>query len=607
MRGHPCDSRSHHLGLTAAAAVTVFLLLFPLPASAAPPANDNRAAAEPIPAFPATIPGSTVEATIERLDPQVSQCGRVESTVWYRIDKAPDGTIVLGVTGASLAPVVRVYELAKSSIEELVCSSAKAGAPARVGFETTRGASYLVLVGKRAGTADAAFTLNAGLFLPPANDTRSQARRMGKLPATVKGSTLGATSDDNDPDGCRLSWGTVWYSLSPGNAGRLIVKLQAQGDLDASMAVLRRVRSETSLVGCKATDGKGAAVLPVPATKGATYLVVVGSRGESAPGEFTLQVLRGQSPERAPGKQLQNGSARGTLNGLTNVNDIWWVAMQPGSTYRVAMSSRPCVPMTLRQRGLTLRSMSCGGYSTFTPGPDGGGRYFLELIAPPGAGSASYRLQFAKAGPDDIGVGPELKNLATARGALAPAGVDVVDVFHFDVAERSDVRLRLGGASDYSLVLLTDSGFRLASSGDQIRRQLERGRYVLAVRGEIGAAASRYTLGLVIRRLTVTTLKVAVPEVLPGVPVTLSLATTPTPDAGKVKLQIDRFDPLEGWQFFSLLHVSTGTGSVSWAPPALGRWRFRAAFTGTLTFSPSRSDYALVLVAPPLPPGRAGL
>ena len=134
-----------------------------------------------------------MEATIERLDPQVSQCGRVESTVWYRIDKAPDGTIVLGVTGTGLAPVVRVYELAKSSIEELVCSSAKAGAAARVGFETTRGASYLVLVGKRAGTADAAFTLNAGLFLPPANDTRSQARKMGKLPATVKGSTLGAT------------------------------------------------------------------------------------------------------------------------------------------------------------------------------------------------------------------------------------------------------------------------------------------------------------------------------------------------------------------------------------------------------------------------------
>ena len=87
---------------------------------------------------------------------------------------------------------------------------------------------------------------------------------------------------------------------------------------------------------------------------------------------------------------------------------------------------------------------------------------------------------------------------------------------------------------------------------------------------------------------------------------TLSLATTPAPDAGRVKLQIDRFDPLEGWQFFKLLDASAGTGSVSWAPPALGRWRFRAAFTGTLTFSPSRSGYAFVLVAPPLPPEGTG-
>jgi len=605
MRRHPCDSRGHHVGFLVAAAA-IALLLFPLPASAAPPANDNRAAAELVPAFLATIQGSTIEATVERLDPQVSQCGRVESTVWYRIDQAPDGTVVIGVAGAGLAPVVRVYSLQRSSIEELVCASAKAGASAQVGFETTRGASYLVLVGKRAGTADGAFTLTAGLFLPPANDTRSQAKKMGKLPATVKGSTLGATSDDNDPDGCGLSWGTVWYSLSPGRAGRLIVKLQAQGGIDASMAVVRRIRSETSVVSCKATDGRGAAVLPVQVTKGSTYLVVVGLRGESVPGEFTLQVLPGQPPERVPGRPLRQGSARGTLNGLANVNDVWWVAMQPGSTYRIALSSRPCVPMTLRQRGLVLRSMSCNGYTTFTPGPDGGGRYFFELQAPPGAGSASYRLRFAQAGPDDLGVGSELKNLSTVRGSLAPAAVDVVDIYHFDVAERSDVRLRLGGTAPYSLVLLTDSGSRISSSGEQVRRQLERGRYVVAVRGEIGAPASGYTLELVIRRLTVTTLKTATPELPPGAAVTLALATTPTPDAGRVKLQFDRFDPLSGWQFHKTIEVAAGSSQVSWAPPALGRWRTRATFTGTLTFSPSRSDYVFVLVAAPLPPSATG-
>ena len=36
-------------------------------AAAAPPLNDNRADAAAIPAFPATIPGTTVEATVERL------------------------------------------------------------------------------------------------------------------------------------------------------------------------------------------------------------------------------------------------------------------------------------------------------------------------------------------------------------------------------------------------------------------------------------------------------------------------------------------------------------------------------------------------------------
>ena len=60
------------------------------------------------------VPGTTVEATVERLDPQVSQCGRIESTVWYRIDQAPDGTIVLGVRGAGLAPVVRVYRVGRN-------------------------------------------------------------------------------------------------------------------------------------------------------------------------------------------------------------------------------------------------------------------------------------------------------------------------------------------------------------------------------------------------------------------------------------------------------------------------------------------------------------
>ena len=94
---------------------TCFVILLALPgtALAAPPANDNRADAEAIPAFPHTLTATTAEATVERLDPQVSRCGRIESTLWYRIDAAPDGLIAFSVKGAAgVAPVVRIYRRA---------------------------------------------------------------------------------------------------------------------------------------------------------------------------------------------------------------------------------------------------------------------------------------------------------------------------------------------------------------------------------------------------------------------------------------------------------------------------------------------------------------
>src|SRR5206468_4093411 len=64
-----------------ALAAAVVALGVPGGAQATPPPNDDRANAATIPTLPATIPGTVVDATLERLDPQVSQCGRIEATV----------------------------------------------------------------------------------------------------------------------------------------------------------------------------------------------------------------------------------------------------------------------------------------------------------------------------------------------------------------------------------------------------------------------------------------------------------------------------------------------------------------------------------------------
>ena len=156
-------------------ALAFTLLARPGTALAAPPANDNRADAVPIPAFPHTAAGTTAEATVERLDPQVSRCGRIESTVWYRLDTAPDGLIGITVKGgAGVAPVLRIYRRAASTIQEVDCASAGPGGTASASLEAVRGSNYLVLVGRRPGTADGSFELRAELFLPPPNDDRAR-------------------------------------------------------------------------------------------------------------------------------------------------------------------------------------------------------------------------------------------------------------------------------------------------------------------------------------------------------------------------------------------------------------------------------------------------
>src|SRR6478752_4803211 len=226
--------------------VTVLIALgLPAVARADPPANDNRAAAEQVPAFPATLQGTTVGATLERLDPQTGQCGASESTVWYRIDQAPDGLIRLAVQGQGFAPAVRVFRVGRSAISEVRCANARAGAAATVSFESVRGASFLVMVGKRPATGDAAFQLDASLFLPPGNDHRGGAMRVKSFPTTVSGSTVGATSDDTDPGSCELAGQTVWYAFSSSRAGRIAIKLRAGSDVDTSLVVLQQVRSKS--------------------------------------------------------------------------------------------------------------------------------------------------------------------------------------------------------------------------------------------------------------------------------------------------------------------------------------------------------------------------
>ena len=588
--------------LTLVAAAAAFAVpVFTPAAAAAPPPNDNREDAILLPTFPSALHGTTAEATVERLDPQVSRCGRIESTVWYGIEAAPDGTIVATAQAArGLAPVVRLYRRNASNIEEVDCARADAGGKAVVSIQAVRGAGYLIVVGRRPGTGDGEFDLRADLFLPPANDEREDAVDLAAPPNTLRSTTLGATASPSD--GCGMTGGTVWYRITGPASGRVLLRLDTADELDAVVGVFRPVRRKLQTVTCARTDTHGSALVGFQTTPRAAYLIAIGEQPNSAPGQFRLQIQAAEAPERGHGRALRGGGARNSVHGATDVNDIWSIRLRRGTTYRIAYRSSPCATATFRTRNKRF-GLGCGSYTMFTPGKDGGGLYTFEIAAGTSPVAYRYRLQVLPAAVDDVGVGIDLGRNTARRGRLAPTGIDVRDIYHFDLARLSEVRLRLSqpAGGPFSLFLLTDTGKRIELGSDRLRRQLGRGRYVVVVQGAVGGRAGRYRLSLRVRDVTTTLVRVsggASAEVAPGSFVTISCLVSPASE-GRVELQFDRFDPLTGWHFHHVVRVSIGS-ALSWRPPAPGRWRVRATYLGSTRSARSRSGYAHVLVAQPI-------
>jgi hypothetical protein len=460
----------------------------------------------------------------------------------------------------------------------------------------------------------------AALAQAPANDNRANAQRLGSPPSAVSGTTVGATRELTDPSGCAPVSNSVWYRLDGTRESRLIVRFDAGGDLDATVIVLRRVRSELSFVTCASTDDKGNAQFSFTTADAGSYLFMVGQRVTSQPGSFRLSLLVPERAAKAPGDPLPPRGATTTVDPLLDQDDAWATTMRPGRTYRINLVTGRdrCIGLALYRPGTgsfeaaPVRSRSCGGYMTFTPGPDGGGLYSLLVTARSGRDELQYHLQVAAAGPDDTSPGMPLRNLEERAGILSGRSVDVVDLYRFQVGARSDVVLTLaaGERMQTDLALLNDRGQGvrcecLTSGGARMRLQLKRGRYFLVIRSR-ESTGGRYRLRLLVREITKTGISIDGRRrafATPGRAVVLAAKVSPARAGGRVSFKVDRFDPFEGWVFARFLSAEVGADGVarvSWVPPSVGRWRASARFLGTIASSPSRSGTAFVLVGEPL-------
>jgi hypothetical protein len=447
---------------------------------------------------------------------------------------------------------------------------------------------------------------------PPANDNRATATPVQGLPATVSGTTVGATDDPKDPrSDCGRAHDTVWYRVSGAPTGRIVVRINALGDLDAVVAVYRAARSRVIPAGCTATDENGRGALSFTSS-GGDYLIMVGRERTSDDGRFKLTMFRQEPSSKAPGRALPRRGVGSWVEPISDFDDAWSLKMKAGVEYRINLSPARgrCITLALFRPGTRsfegaqpLHLVPCGGYFTYTPGFGGSGRYSLLVTASDQRpGRQRYHLQAAVAGPDDMAPGLLLRNLHTRRGTLSGTRIDVVDLYRFRIHARANVTLTLRGPSSAQLVLLSENGHRLASSGPgPLTSSLGRGTYFAVVRAESGAHGP-YRLSLLERSLTTTTVlangsrSATVP---PGASVAITVAVAFSP-AGTVRLELDRFDPLTGWHFYRLTRLrlsASGRAGISWRPPAIGHWRVRASFGGTRTASPSDGGTARIVVS----------
>ena len=526
---------------------------------------------------------------------------------------APSGALTFASTGAGAFTATSCTLVGAATS----ASCAVSYTPARIGTGT-----HVISASYPGSETHGPSSASTKLGVTPPNDDRTAAEPLSAPPTSVDGTTVGSTRANSDPElRCAEIDGTVWYSYLARTTQQVALRLKAHGRLDAVVGVFQRVRSQVKPIGCAPTDEKGIAGIGFEASRHGRYLILVGERRGSAPSTFRLELF---APPLAhpPGDPLPRAGVRSTVDPLTKPQEAWSVVFRSGRTYRInlAPARGRCMSLALfapKTKSFSdawpLKETGCGGYVVFTPGPDGGGRYSLLVQAEESRGGAQpYRLEAAPAALDDIGPGLLVENGQVRTGTVSGRGVDVLDLYRFEVGHRSDVTLayRAGPRLVFDLLLVSADGRRIdcaceATGSGKLRRQLEAGEYYFALRA-LRQSAGRYTVSLLIREITATTVLIngsSQAVTSPGSSVTLTALVTPsTASGGRIRLQVDRFDPIEGWQYVRLFVARVGSGgqtSVWWTPPAVGHWRLHAVFFGSKTASPSESRYAYLVVQPP--------
>lgn len=435
----------------------------------------------------------------------------------------------------------------------------------------------------------------------PSNDNRADAIRVHP-PETQHGTLVEATLEPtNDFSECGQTDSSVWYHFTAPDLGSVVLQLDAGGQMDATVDVFKQVRSKLTWVDCSSTDSEGKATVDhAGLVPGADYAIRVANQTGSVADTFKLRVLVPTAPPQPPGRHLRAKGVHNHVDRVLNPGDAYWTRMHAGRTMRLSLRTQHCTslevfgPGTQSFTGETPeRRLPCGGFGLFTPTESG--RHYLVVQAARDRDVQHYALRVAPARGDDTAPGVPIRNHSRTNGHVN-GGLDTRDLYRFDVTHRSALSLTLSGGP--TLTLVRDDGVQVGG-GYAVNGHLRAGRYFVAVSG-----TGHYRLSLALRTITSATFLVDgrhVATIRPGSTARLLLRVRPLV-AGPSLVTVERFDPIEGWQFLRNFHprVSRGQARVRFRPASVGRFRAFATYLGSRDAASSSTGIARILVQRPL-------
>jgi hypothetical protein len=275
-------------------ACVVLLAVLPEVASAARPANDDFAAAQPLVGETASADGSNVDATKETGEPNHARRPGGRS-IWYRWTAPYSGTVVIDTKGSKTSLLLAAYTGASvDGLTEVASNEYWDGSPqSRVRLKAVEGRTYMVAVDDN--WKPGAVRVNVSLGPAPPNDDFASAFPLEGPAASATSDTTRATREAGEPGQGSIGGASVWFTWKAPSTGAVLLSSQGSA-VGANTSVytggsVDRLRSVTYAY----SQSKPRAVFR--AEEGVTYRIAVEPYSDHYLGEVRLALSMRAVPE----------------------------------------------------------------------------------------------------------------------------------------------------------------------------------------------------------------------------------------------------------------------------------------------------------------------